>query len=472
VIAASRGWPLRRRLAVWHAVVIVAILGATGLVADALLARALEQQLDASLVALAETEAASAFDDPSGAIHLHATAAGERAVALRALDKLAQIVDADGRVLVRNASLGQRTLPVGPPVLARLRRGEVVVETAGVPPGEPMRVASLPIEVRGAFAYAVQVGASLAPQRALLHTVRLFVGAVGLAVVAVVLLVGAGLTRSALRPVDALIGAARRIGGGPLTARLPEPGTDDEIGRLAATLNEMLGRLARAVETERRFTTDAAHELRSPLSRLRAGLEIALRRPRTAAEYEEALRSALEEAVSLSTLADDLLALARLDAAGRPVAPPLALDEAVAGLVEARRAEAEERKLALHLDLASAAQVRMPAHDLAQLVRNLLDNALKFSPPGGRVTVRTVVEDGTALVAVSDSGPGIAAEDLPHVFERFYRGAGRSAEAPGVGLGLAICRAVADAYGGRIEAASRPGAGTTITVRLPHAPAS
>jgi two-component system OmpR family sensor kinase len=472
VIAASRSWPLRRRLAVWHAMVIVAILGATGLVADALLARALEQQLDASLVALAETEAASAFDDPSGAIHLHATATGARAVALRSLDKLAQIVDADGRVLERNAALGQRALPVGPAVLARLRRGDVVVETVELRPGEPVRVAALPIEVRGAFGYAVQVGASLAPQRAFLRTARLFVGAAGVAVVAAVVLVGAGLARSALRPVDALITAARRIGGGPLTARLPEPETDDEIGRLAATLNEMLGRLARAVEAERRFTTDAAHELRSPLSRLRAGLEIALRRSRTAAEYEEVLRAALEEAVSLSTLADDLLALARLDAAGRPVAPPLALDDAVAGLVEPRRAEAEQRKLALHLDLASAAQVGVSAHDLGQLVRNLLDNALKFSPPGGRVTVRTAVADGTASLAIADTGPGIPAEDLPHVFERFYRGAGRTADAPGVGLGLAICRAVADAYGGRIEAASRPGAGTTITVHLPLAPAA
>jgi two-component system OmpR family sensor kinase len=469
VIAASRRWPLRRRLAVWHAVVIAAILGATGAVADSLLARALQQQLDASLVALAETEAASALDDPSGAVHLHVTGSTGRSVPLRALDKLAQIVDAEGQVLERNAALGERTLPVGGDVLRRLRRSDVVIETAEIRPGELVRVASLPIEVEGALRYVLQVGASLAPQRAFLRTARFFIVATGVAIVAAVVVVGLGLTRSALRPVDTLISGARRIGRQPLTERLPEPGTEDEIGRLARTLNDMLGRLAQAAETERRFTTDAAHELRSPLSRLRAGLEIALRRSRTAAEYETVLRSALEEAVALSTLADDLLTLARLDATGRPAAGALALDDTVAKLVEPHQAQARERGLTLHVDLAAPAQIQISAHDLAQLLRNLLDNAFKYSSPGGGVTVRTALEDGAALLAVSDTGPGIPAEDLPHVFERFYRGAGRAIEASGVGLGLAICRAVAEAYGGRIEAQSRRGAGTTITVRLPLA---
>jgi two-component system OmpR family sensor kinase len=357
-------------------------------------------------------------------------------------------------------------------VLARLRRGEVAVETVETRPGELVRVASLPIEVNGAFRYAVQVGASLAPQRAFLRTARWLMGAAGAAIVAAVVLVGAELTRRALRPVDALIGAARRIGGGPLTERLPQPGTEDEIGRLAATLNEMLVRLARAVDAERRFTTDAVHELRSPLSRLRAGLEIALRRSRTPAEYEEVLREALEEAVGLSSLADDLLTLARLDVAGRPPAVPIALDEAVAGLVEPRRAEAEERGLALHLDLRSAAEVRVSVHDLGHLLRNLLDNALKFSRPGGRVTIRTAAEGGIASLAVSDTGPGVAAADLPHIFDRFYRGAVAGPAARGVGLGLAICRAVVETHGGHIRAESRPGAGTTITVTLPLVPRS
>ncbi|HEX7785662.1 MAG TPA: HAMP domain-containing protein, partial [Methylomirabilota bacterium] len=227
--------------------VVTAILGTTGIVADTLLSRAIQQQLDASLVALAETEAASALDDPSGAIHLHATGSSRGRTPLGALDKLAQLLDADGRVLERNAALGERTLAAGPGVLDRLRRSEVVIETAELRPGELVRIASLPIEIEGTFRYAVQVGASLAPQRTFLRMARLVIVTAGAAVLTAVIVVGLGLARSALRPVDALIRDARQIGRGPLTERLPEPRTEDEIGRLATTLNEMLGRVAQAV---------------------------------------------------------------------------------------------------------------------------------------------------------------------------------------------------------------------------------
>jgi two-component system OmpR family sensor kinase len=334
-----------------------------------------------------------------------------------------------------------------------------------------MRVASLPIEVRGAFAYAVQVGASLAPQRAFLHTVRLFIGAVGLAVVAVVLLVGAGLTRSALRPVDALIGAARRIGGGPLTARLPEPGTDDEIGRLAATLNEMLGRLARAVETERRFTTDAAHELRSPLSRLRAELEITLRRPRDAADYERVLRSGLEEVERLGRLTEALLTLARLDAGeGKDARAVTAVNAVIDATLEQRAGIADRRGVRLVRTLGDDVTVGVAPSFLALVAGNLVDNALKFSPAGGTVTVTTARRDGEVVLTVADAGPGIAADEVSRVFDRFYRG--RTAGSPdmeGVGLGLAIVRSVVEAHGGRVAVESREGHGATFTVRLPVA---
>jgi two-component system OmpR family sensor kinase len=145
---------------------------------------------------------------------------------------------------------------------------------------------------------------SFAPQRAFLRTTRLVIAVASAVVVTAVVVVGLALTRSALRPVDALIRGACRIGRGPLTERLADPGTEDEIGRLAGTLNELLDRLAQAVEAERRFTTGAAHELRSPLSRLRVALEIALRRPRTSVEYQNVLRAALDEAEGLRRLGE------------------------------------------------------------------------------------------------------------------------------------------------------------------------
>ena len=465
-------WSLRARLALWHTAAITLVLAGTWFVADRVLSRMVESQVDGALLALAETEAASALDSPDGGVHLHAISRDADRPALARLDKLVQIVDAGGRVLERSASLGDAALPAPPGLLARLGSGEPVIETLPDLAGEPVRVVSLPIEVEGRFRYAVQVGTRLRSLRAVLDATRvLFLGAL-LAVLGVVVVIGALLTRSALAPIEGLVAMARRIGESSLDRRLPALGTDDEVGRLASTLNDMLDRIERGVQTQRRFTADASHELRSPLSRLRAELEIALRRSRTAAEYEEVLRSSLEEVERLSGLTEELLALARLDAgegAQAPPAPALVADivtEAVARVA----AEARRREVALGSEVTPGLTVDVVPGALAMVVENLLSNALKFSPPHGRVTIRTLAAGSEALLSVSDSGPGIPPDEMPRLFERFFRGrASQTPGAPGVGLGLAICRAVVEARGGRITVDSRPGAGATFIVHLPLA---
>ena len=234
----------------------------------------------------------------------------------------------------------------------------------------------------------------------------------------------------------------------------------------------MLDRIERGVQTQRRFTADASHELRSPLSRLRAELEIALRRSRTPGEYEELLRSSLEEVERLSGLTEELLTLARLDAgegAQAPPAPVLVADvltEAVARVAP----EARRREIALDADVRPGIAVEVVPGALAMVIENLLSNALKFSPPHGRVTIRALAAGSEALLSVSDSGPGIPPEEIPRLFERFFRGrASQTLGAPGAGLGLAICRAVVEARGGRISVDSGLDAGATFTVHLPLA---
>ena len=465
-------WSLRGRLALWHTTAITLILAGTWLVADRVLSRMVESQVDEALLALAETEAASALDSPDGRVHLHAIARDAGRASLARLDKLVQIVDADGRVQGRSANLGDATLPAPPRLLARLARGEPVIETLPDLAGEPVRVVSLPIEVDGTFRYAVQVGTRQRGLRAVLDATRvLFLGAL-LAVLGVVVVIGALLTRSALSPIEGLVAMARRIGESSLNRRLPAPGTDDEVGRLAATLNDMLDRIERGVQTQRRFTADASHELRSPLSRLRAELEIALRRSRTPGEYEELLRSSLEEVERLSGLTEELLTLARLDAgegAQAPPAPVLVADvltEAVARVAP----EARRREIALDADVRPGIAVEVVPGALAMVIENLLSNALKFSPPHGRVTIRALAAGSEALLSVSDSGPGIPPEEIPRLFERFFRGrASQTRGAPGAGLGLAICRALVEARGGRISVDSGLDAGATFTVHLPLA---
>jgi two-component system OmpR family sensor kinase len=460
------------RLTLWHGAAVALILLGVTFVADRALSRIIGAQVDDTLVTLAETEAAEALDDPREGIHLHDVQPDAAGLPSRRLDKLVQIIDMDGQILARSATLGAARLPASLPLLTRLRAGEVVLETLPDFAEDRIRLVSLPIAVEGRVRYAVQVGTSLHATDTFLRAAGfLFLGG-AVAILVAVTAIGVVLARGALRPVDQIVARARLIGAANLTERLPVPGSADELGRLAATLNEMLDRIERSVESQRRFTADASHELRSPLSRLRSELEVTLRRPRTLADYEAVLRSALEEVERLSRLTEELLMLARLDS-GEVVARPEA-PVALAPLVETElnrlKPEADARQITVAVTGPPGMAVQAPGDALGLVIANLLHNAIKFSPPTGRVTVTLRPEGTEAVLSVANSGSGIPPEDLPRVFERFYRGTpSRSPDLPGVGLGLAIARAIVEAHGGRIAVESTRGAPTTFTVRLPLA---
>jgi len=285
-------------------------------------------------------------------------------------------------------------------------------------------------------------------------------------------LTGAMLARAILRPIDQIVLRARVMGASGLAERLPHPGGRDEISRLVETLNEMLARVEHVFEAQRRFTADASHELRSPLSRLRAELEVTLRRPRERPEYEEALRSCLAEVARLSRLTEALLTLARLDAGESREAPRQ--DVALAPILGEAAARlgggGQDRDISVVLEVPETLRVAVAPAAVSLVISNVLDNAIKFSPPGGKVTIAAFVEDGAAVVAVSDTGPGVPEEELPRLFERFYRGSSaRATDTPGVGLGLAICRLVVESQGGSITLEPAPGGGASIRIRLPLA---
>ncbi len=463
----------KARLTLWHMVVVAVILAVAAAGAQWALARAvLRTIIDDAILALAEGEAAALLADPAAPVRIHEMPPGTAPPSFVRLDKFIQIVDLDGRIVARGATLGTARLPTPPGLLTRLRAGEAVFETRYDFGEEPIRVVSLPVPA-GAPRYAVQVAMSLDDAYAVLRAARwLFLG-LSLTILAGVGLTGALLARRALRPIDRIVTTARRLGEASLAERLPHPGTRDEIGRLVATLNDMLARIEQGVEAQRRFTADASHELRSPLSRLRAELEVTLRRPRDRTEYEEALRSGLEEVERLSRLTDELLVLARLDAGeGRePVAHPVALTPILDEALRRLAPEAGRRGVAVALEPGPPLAVRVAASALGPVITNLLENAVKFSPPGSRVRVGVAASGDEAVLSVSDTGPGIAAEELPRLFERFHRGhAGRVTETPGVGLGLAICRALVERHGGRIAVESPPDGGATFRVHLPLAP--
>ncbi len=457
-----------RRLALVHFVVIVAVLILAGFAGYWGLYRAVHGQLDAALLALAESEAALLAESPSQPITIHEVPAGPVPPSFARLDRLLQVIDADGQVLAHSVNLGSARLPAPPALLERITAGETVFETLPHFGEEPTRMVSVPVRVHGTQ-LAIQVAGSLDDVNKVMRSASLLFIAMGLALILAVGTAGAVLTRRVFRTIDEVVRQARHIGEASLSERLRHPGTQDEMGRLVGTLNEMLDRLEQSFEIQRRFTSDASHELRSPLSRLRTELEVTLRRPRESAEYVETLRSCLDEVERLTLLVEELLTLARLDAdQQQEPLQPLVLNPVVEEVVRRLEPVAQEHRVEIIFEASPPMSVRISQGALSLVVANLLDNALKFSPPGGQVRIRLATEGNEAVISVSDQGPGIRVEELPHVFERFYRGTNARADGtPGVGLGLALAQAVVHYQKGRIMASNCPEGGTKFFVHLP-----
>ena len=277
------------------------------------------------------------------------------------------------------------------------------------------------------------------------------------------------LCRRALRPVTHMAQAARSMSAADLGVRLPAAGTGDELEDLGRAFNDLLGRVEEAFERQRRFTGDASHQLRTPLTAMLGQLEVAQRRERPAGEYRAALTVAHGQAERLRRIVEALLFLARADAEARlPNLERVELGEWLADHL--RHWDTHPRRSDLRIDLAPGPPrwVRAQPALLGQLLDNLLDNACKYSEPDTPVTVRVADVPGAITLAVEDAGRGIAPEELAHVFEPFYRSAqARRLGRTGVGLGLAVAQRIASALGGSLSVASEPGKGSRFLLRLP-----
>ena len=285
-------------------------------------------------------------------------------------------------------------------------------------------------------------------------------------------------TSSAIRPVAEITAQATRIEAGTLDQRILAHADTDEYEGLVAVLNRMLERLERGFAAQRRLTADVSHELRTPLTALRGEIEVALRAPRSQREYERVLRSGLEEIERLTDLSEDLLLVTRAEA--RLVAAqrvPTDMETLVRDQLDAQRHRIEERDLAVTLSLRPGQSMVLVDPELMErLVDHLLDNAIRYTPLGGTIAVylEPLETGGDLRLAVENSGSGIAAEDLPHLFEPFYRvdRARTRSEAGGHGLGLALVASIARLHGGTVVASGTPGKSTRLEVDLAAPPAT
>lgn len=333
----------------------------------------------------------------------------------------------------------------------------------------------------GRRAYSVVVLRSLHDQEELLERAS---GALLVAVPLSLLLASLGgyfLARKSLAPVVMMGEAAEHIGASNLHRRLPVANERDELGRLATVFNRLLGRLGESFEQQRRFMADASHELRTPVSIVRGEAEVALsNESRSVEDLRESLAIVQDEGKRLTRIVEDLFTLARADAGQYRLTPKeFYLDELVGESARSVRTLVGERGLSLTL----SAPVEMPFRGdealIRRLVLNLLDNAIKYTPAGGSITVTCGPKENLYLLTVADTGVGIPEDAQPHVFERFYRadkartraGAGGGNTAGGAGLGLSIARWIAEAHDGALELQSSDGRGTVFALRLPAPPA-
>jgi heavy metal sensor kinase len=278
------------------------------------------------------------------------------------------------------------------------------------------------------------------------------------------------LARRALTPVDAMVEAARRIEAEDLTKRIPAPSGEDELARLAAVLNDMLARLERSFGAARRFSADAAHELRTPLTILRGEIEVALRSSEAPAEIRRTLASCLEEVDRLNSMVEDLLLMARMESNALSAVPkPVNFAEVLEDVGPALRELAARAGNICTVAVAPPLWIEGYDSLLFRLVFNLAENAIKYTPGGGKIEITLEQQDHSAVLQVKDNGPGIAPEAQEYIFDRFYQG-DPAREGSGTGLGLALVRAIVELHHGQIHLSSDVGKGSCFRVTLPLSP--
>ncbi len=286
--------------------------------------------------------------------------------------------------------------------------------------------------------------------------------------------VGYFVSSRALTPIDKMISAAEQITVRRLDQRIDVPESRDELARLARTLNEMIDRLHRSFEEMRRFTADAAHDLRTPVTALRTEVEVSLMADQTTEEYRNSLKIVLEEAIHLSRLTNQLLDLSREDHGVEPSSgEPVRVDQILETAIEDLHMASNQKQITIETGPIGAWTVPGDAVRLRRMFMNLLDNAIQYTPSGGRVRIEGEYLPDRARLIVADNGPGIPPEDLPHIFDRFRRvDKARSRHMGGTGLGLAICKSIVEAHQGTIRMESTLGAGTRVIVELPRSSAA
>jgi heavy metal sensor kinase len=464
---------LRLRLTLTYTLLTALSLGFLSLTLYTVMRRSLEAEMDRRLEVRSRQVELTIWP---GTISLTADDLSSATLNLAPLARLnapnvyVQVLGRDGNVIAASENLQGSELPVTPSSLQQALAGERVLDEVRIEEDHTIRTLSVPIPVERNIVGVLQVGQSRLPLEETMAGLRTLLQLMGAGALLLSTAVGWLVAYHGLRPLSLISARAATITAHrDFSKRLDYRGQPDEVGQLANAIDELLATVDDTLRTHREFVADTSHELRNPLLAIRTNLDLLDRLP-DAESRAECLQETRQQAERMSRLVTDLLLLAQVEAGRVVERRPVQLTS----LVERVTHEAQQRADGREITLSPLEPVQLVGDEerLAQVVRNLVDNAIRHTEPGARIDIALKREDGWARLDVSDTGAGIPAEHLDHVFERFYRVGRHPDHDSGSGLGLAIVKHLTEAHGGRVSVDSVVGSGTRFTVRLPVQPTS
>ena len=458
---------IRIRLTIWYGggLALIMLLFATSLYL--VMSKALHDQIDRSLEESALAAARSLEEHRFGPF-LFLDDLTQTLPELARLDKVFQIFGPQGAVTLQSANIKNFNIPLNPLAWEAARQGKSMYESVRFHEEIPIRLLSHPIYHGDSLVNILRVGSSLRPVEKMLDRL-IFVLQIGSPLAVLVSMFGGWfLAGRALRPVDNITNTAQRIAAGDLTQRIHTSSTD-EIGRLASTFNDMIGRLEASIRQIRQFSADASHELRTPLTITKGETELALRKERTPEAYREVLESNLEEIDRMSRIVDELLFLSRADLGEIKIAKePVQLEYLIQEIQQQAQVLGKDREVETVVRHLEPAEVAGDEWRLRELLLNIVDNAVKYSQEQGQIEIKLERAGNMAKLSVKDNGIGISPDDQKMIFDRFFRSdAARAHVQKGTGLGLAICKWIAETHQGKIQVESTQGQGSRFTITLP-----
>lgn len=457
---------LRFRLIMWYAGLLTGVFLLFGAVMYQVLRHYLEHSLADSLRRRTQQIALSLLDNVEKTGEAYVVSEIKARYAPENYDRFIRLSRGDGTIIYASGRAAAFD-PAGLPPAAGLADRRI----ATLPDGNRLLITTDKYRTSSGRKYIIESGGPMQPINTTLNHL-LFMLLLGVPVVVLVALGGGFiLVGQALGPVVQIARSAEQITLHNLGGQLPVPPTGDELEQLSLALNRMIARLREAFEQNRRFLADASHELRTPLTALRGELENAVEQARPLPDLQDKVGSALEEVDRLAKIVQTLFAISRLDAGeAQQEWARFDLAKVVAATADQMSLLAEDKGISVNCNVEPGVSVKGDRARIKQVVVNLLDNAIKYTPPGGSIHLNVLTRGGKAMIEVADTGIGIPAGALPHVFERFYRvDKARSREAGGAGLGLAIVKSICAAHGGNVEVESKENQGACFKVELPLA---